>query len=40
MTNKPRTMAEKVWADHVVVEGTGEGAAREPDRVMRDTQQG
>src|SRR5882762_8223384 len=28
---KPRTMAEKVWADHVVTHGTGEGAVREPD---------
>src|SRR6476661_2965050 len=27
----PRTMAEKVWADHVVAHGTGEGAARQPD---------
>src|SRR3981189_296271 len=30
---KPRTMAEKVWADHVVTHGTGEGAAREPDLI-------
>jgi 3-isopropylmalate/(R)-2-methylmalate dehydratase large subunit len=36
MTNKPRTMAEKVWADHVVVEGAGEGAAREPDLIYID----
>ncbi|MDT5155045.1 MAG: hypothetical protein QOI01_6778, partial [Mycobacterium sp.] len=24
MTDTPRTMAEKVWADHVVVTGSGE----------------
>ena len=36
MTNKPRTMAEKVWADHVVVQGAGEGAAREPDLIYID----
>jgi len=29
----PRTMAEKVWADHVVAHGTGEGAGREPDLI-------
>src|SRR4030081_2601619 len=33
---KPRTMAEKVWADHVVAHGTGEGAAREPDLIYID----
>ena len=32
----PRTMAEKVWADHVVVTGGGEGAAREPDLIYID----
>jgi 3-isopropylmalate/(R)-2-methylmalate dehydratase large subunit len=32
----PRTMAEKVWADHVVTHGTGEGAAREPDLIYID----
>src|SRR6266567_8404926 len=32
----PRTMAEKVWADHVVAHGTGEGAAREPDLLYID----
>src|SRR3954447_15944881 len=32
----PRTMAEKVWADHVVAHGTGEGAAREPDLIYID----
>ncbi len=36
MTDKPRTMAEKVWADHVVVGGSGEGAAREPDLIYID----
>jgi 3-isopropylmalate/(R)-2-methylmalate dehydratase large subunit len=32
----PRTMAEKVWADHVVTTGGGEGAAREPDLIYID----
>jgi 3-isopropylmalate/(R)-2-methylmalate dehydratase large subunit len=36
MTATPRTMAEKVWADHVVVAGAGEGAAREPDLIYID----
>ena len=36
MSNNPRTMAEKVWADHVVVAGAGEGAAREPDLIYID----
>jgi 3-isopropylmalate/(R)-2-methylmalate dehydratase large subunit len=34
--NAPRTMAQKVWADHVVAHGTGEGAAREPDLIYID----
>src|ERR687898_2209320 len=34
--DKPRTMAEKVWNDHVVALGPGEGAAREPDLVYID----
>ena len=29
-------MAEKVWSDHVVVLGAGEGAAREPDLIYID----
>jgi 3-isopropylmalate/(R)-2-methylmalate dehydratase large subunit len=33
---KPRTMAEKIWDDHVVVPGTGEGTAREPDLIYVD----
>ena len=33
---KPRTMAEKVWDDHVVALGSGEGAAREPDLIYID----
>jgi 3-isopropylmalate/(R)-2-methylmalate dehydratase large subunit len=33
---KPRTLAEKVWDDHVVVRGGGEGAAREPDLIYID----
>lgn len=36
MTDKPRTMAEKVWADHVVFSGPGEGSAREPDLIYID----
>jgi 3-isopropylmalate/(R)-2-methylmalate dehydratase large subunit len=36
MTDEPRTMAEKVWADHVVALGSGEGAAREPDLIYID----
>ncbi|MGI9125009.1 MAG: 3-isopropylmalate dehydratase large subunit [Mycobacterium sp.] len=36
MTEKARTLAEKVWADHVVVAGTGTGAAREPDLIYID----
>jgi 3-isopropylmalate/(R)-2-methylmalate dehydratase large subunit len=36
MTEEPRTMAEKVWADHVVVTGSGDGAAREPDLIYID----
>ena len=36
MTDKPRTLPEKVWRDHVVVEGAGEGAAREPDLIYID----
>jgi 3-isopropylmalate/(R)-2-methylmalate dehydratase large subunit len=35
-TDQPRTLAEKVWADHVVVTGTGTGAAREPDLIYID----
>ena len=33
---QPRTLAEKVWADHVVVAGAGTGAAREPDLIYID----
>ncbi|MGH3725524.1 MAG: 3-isopropylmalate dehydratase large subunit [Mycobacterium sp.] len=33
---QPRTLAEKVWDSHVVVQGTGEGAAREPDLIYID----
>src|SRR4030088_826150 len=29
-------MAEKVWADHVVAHGTGEGTARQPDLIYID----
>jgi 3-isopropylmalate/(R)-2-methylmalate dehydratase large subunit len=34
--NKPRTLAEKVWDDHVVSRGAGEGAAKEPDLIYID----
>ncbi|WP_461166912.1 3-isopropylmalate dehydratase large subunit [Tsukamurella serpentis] len=33
---QPRTMAEKVWEQHVVVKGEGEGASREPDLIYID----
>ena len=33
---KPRTLAEKVWDDHVVSLGSGEGAARGPDLIYID----
>ena len=36
IANQPRTLAEKVWSDHVVVTGSGEGAAREPDLIYID----
>ena len=35
-SDSPRTLAEKVWADHVVVAGPGTGAAREPDLIYID----
>ncbi len=35
-SQSPRTLAEKVWADHVVVAGTGAGDAREPDLIYID----
>lgn len=35
-TASPRTLAEKVWSDHVVASGAGEGAAREPDLIYID----
>ena len=34
--SKPRTLAEKVWSDHVVVAGAGTGEAREPDLIYID----
>ncbi|WP_405139250.1 3-isopropylmalate dehydratase large subunit [Nocardia sp. NBC_01388] len=36
MADRPRTMAEKVWEQHVVVQGDGEGANREPDLIYID----
>ena len=35
-SDPPRTLAEKVWADHVVAAGSGTGAAREPDLIYID----
>jgi len=32
----PRTLADKVWADHVVAAGAGVGEAREPDLIYID----
>lgn len=32
----PRTLAEKVWEQHVVVPGEGEGEARQPDLIYID----
>ncbi len=32
----PRTLAEKVWDEHVVVRGEGEGAQRKPDLIYID----
>jgi 3-isopropylmalate/(R)-2-methylmalate dehydratase large subunit len=36
MASRGRTLAEKVWDQHVVVRGEGEGAAREPDLIYID----
>ncbi|MFI5779213.1 3-isopropylmalate dehydratase large subunit [Nocardia sp. NPDC051570] len=36
MTDRPRTLAEKVWEQHVVARGAGEGDAREPDLIYID----
>ena len=36
IANQPRTLAEKVWSDHVVVTGPGEGEARQPDLIYID----
>lgn len=36
MAERPRTLAEKVWDQHVVVRGEGEGAQREPDLIYID----
>src|SRR5690606_27243061 len=32
----PRTLAEKVWEQHVVARGEGDGEAREPDLIYID----
>ncbi|MGW4365180.1 3-isopropylmalate dehydratase large subunit [Nocardia takedensis] len=36
MADRPRTLAEKVWDDHVVARGEGQGDAREPDLIYID----
>ncbi|MFF3571380.1 3-isopropylmalate dehydratase large subunit [Nocardia jiangxiensis] len=36
MAERPRTLAEKVWDEHVVARGQGEGEAREPDLIYID----
>ena len=36
MAERPRTLAEKVWDQHVVAPGAGEGAQREPDLIYID----
>ena len=36
MTERPMTLAEKVWEEHVVVRGDGEGAGRKPDLIYID----
>ena len=33
---RPRTLAEKVWDDHVVARGEGEGTAQQPDLIFID----
>ena len=35
-SRQPATLAEKVWADHVVAAGAGTGEAREPDLIYID----
>ena len=34
--DRPRTLADKVWAEHVVAAGAGTGGAREPDLIYID----
>ncbi|WP_336081374.1 3-isopropylmalate dehydratase large subunit [Nocardia sp. SSK8] len=36
MAERARTLAEKVWDQHVVVPGDGEGSSREPDLIYID----
>ncbi|MFI6867247.1 3-isopropylmalate dehydratase large subunit [Nocardia sp. NPDC050406] len=36
MADRPRTLAEKVWEQHVVVRGEGDGEQREPDLIYID----
>ena len=35
-SDRPRTLPEKVWSDHVIVTGAGAGAGREPDLIYID----
>ncbi|MCX2715749.1 3-isopropylmalate dehydratase large subunit [Mycolicibacterium sp. J2] len=35
-SQKPKTLAEKVWDDHVVVRGGGAGSTKEPDLIYID----
>ena len=36
MADRPRTLAEKVWEEHVVARGAGDGVSREPDLIYID----
>lgn len=36
VTDRPMTLAEKVWEEHVVVRGEGEGSSRNPDLIYID----
>ncbi|MFC8042318.1 3-isopropylmalate dehydratase large subunit [Nocardia sp. NPDC057353] len=36
MADRPRTLAEKVWEQHIVARGEGDGASREPDLIYID----
>ena len=36
VTDRPMTLAEKVWEEHVVVRGEGKGSSRNPDLIYID----